>query len=170
MSMFFSVKNKLLNCKIKNDLQSQPITFVLLPTPRSQPQFSLPPLLIKFKQIVISNLMCEKKERKKGKRLLPSGLSQIMRSCHKRIITRAWLCLKKRIEKYGLKDEIQVANRNLLDEPFSNRGWHILWLDGKFQYSSSRRLVQRKSRLHIPPYKSAKLGFFNYPIVSIHLK
>ena len=73
--------------------------------------------------------MCEKKERKKGKRLLPSGLSQIMRSCHKRIITRAWLCLKKRIEKYGLKDEIQVANRNLLDEPFSNRGWHILgWM------------------------------------------
>ena len=39
---------------------------------------------------------------------------------------------KKRIEKYGLKDEIQVANRNLLDEPFSNRGWHILWLDEKF--------------------------------------
>ena len=40
--------------------------------------------------------------------------------------------LEKRIEKYGLKDEIQVANRNLLDEPFSNRGWHILWLDEKF--------------------------------------
>ena len=47
------------------------------------------PLLIKFNQIVISNLICEKRERKKGKRLLPSGLSQIMRSCHKRIIFNA---------------------------------------------------------------------------------
>ena len=67
--------------------------------------------------------MCEKKERKKGKRLLLSGLSQIMRSCHKRIITRAWLCLKKRIEKYGLKDEIQVANRNLAH---TLAGWKVL--------------------------------------------
>ena len=112
MSMFFSVKNKLLNCKIKNDLQSQPITFVLLPTPRSQPQFSLPPLLIKFNQIVISNLICEKRERKKGKRLLPSGLSQIMRSCHKRIITRAWLCLKKN----ALKNTVSKMKSKLRTE------------------------------------------------------
>ena len=38
--------------------------FVLLPTPISQPQFSPPPLIIEFKQIIKSNLVCEKREEK----------------------------------------------------------------------------------------------------------
>ena len=47
-------------------------------------------------------------------------------------ISKSIATLKRRIEKRGFNDEIRDTDRNLLDEPVCNWGWHTLRKDTEF--------------------------------------
>ena len=47
-------------------------------------------------------------------------------------ISKSIASLKRRIEKCCLNDEIRDTDRNLLDEPVCNWGWHTLRKDTEF--------------------------------------
>ena len=47
-------------------------------------------------------------------------------------ISKSMATLKRRIEKRRFNDEIRDTDRNLLDEPVCNWGWHTLRKDTEF--------------------------------------